>query len=161
MPHFKLKRAARELHDDFAQRLGQPVRDHFEVEKQAVAMAVQEKLQNGFAGGDVQVEGAIDKFELTHAAVEQFLQFGQQGGQGELPHRHVERGQAEFAGERAAARGFDINDAVGDIFVVVEFVGQRELGGSGNGAAMIFSGGRRCRPGFAGRARQILGRPRR
>ena len=140
---FKLKGAGRELHDDFTQRLGQPVRNHLEVEEQAVVMAIQKKLQDGFARRDVQVEGAVNKFELAHAAVEEFLQFGQEGGQRELPHRHVEGGEAKFAGERTAAGRFDINDAVGDILLVVQFVRQREVGRVGQWRRDDFFGGGR------------------
>ena len=46
----------------------------------------------------------------------------------ELSHRDVERRQTELAGERAPARGFDVEDTVGDVFVRVEVVGEREVG---------------------------------
>ena len=75
----------------------------------------------------VEIEGAVHKLELPHAAVEQALQVLEQRGQGSLPHRDVERREAELARERAAARGLDIDDAVRHVLVVVEIVGQREL----------------------------------
>ena len=106
----------------------QPVGHHLEMEEVAGPMAFEEELQDRPAGVDVEIERAVHELELPHAAVEQPLQFAEQRGQRRLPHGDVERRQAELAGERAAARGLDIDDAVRDVVVVVEIVGQRQLG---------------------------------
>ena len=48
------------------------------------------------------------------AAVEQPLHRGEERVERHVPHRHVERRQAELALERAAARRLDVDDAVGE-----------------------------------------------
>ena len=48
-PDLELQRARRELRDDFAQRFGQAVGNHFEVEKMAGLIALQKEFENGFA----------------------------------------------------------------------------------------------------------------
>jgi hypothetical protein len=90
-------------------------------------IAVEKKLQNCFAGGDVEVEGAVHKFELFRAPVQQLLQMLEKIGQGNLANGNVERGKAEFARERTAAGGLDIKNAVGNVVVRVERVGERDL----------------------------------
>src|SRR5439155_26157505 len=75
---------------------------------------------------DVEVESAVHEFELLHSPVEQPLQLAEQNRQGDLPHWNVERRQAEFAREGTAARRFDINDPVRNIFVRVKIVRQRD-----------------------------------
>ena len=124
----ELQRAGRKLGDDFAQRFRQPVGNHLEMKEMAGPIALEEEFEDGLADGDVEVERAVNELELFHAAIEQPLQLLEQGGQGNLPHRDVERRQAEFAGERAAARRLDVDDAVRDVVVGVKVVGQGELG---------------------------------
>src|SRR5258706_10265382 len=125
--NFKLQRARRKLRDQFAQRLREPVGDHLEVEEQSRLIPFQEKLQQRPARAQVQVEGAIDKFEMLHAAIEQPLQFRQQRRQGRLPHRNIERRKAEFAAKRTAARSFDVNHPMRYVAFVVELVRQHKL----------------------------------
>ena len=101
--NLELQRAGGELRDDFAQRFWQTVRHHLEVEEHAGLMAVQKELEQRAAHQQVQVEGAVHELELLHPPVDESLQFGQHFLQGKLPHRNVQRRQAELAGERAAA----------------------------------------------------------
>lgn len=123
----ELEAAGRELADDLAQLGGEPVGDHFEVVEPAVAMAAEEEFEDGACDVDVQVEGAIDEFEVARAAVQEALEGGQERFQREGADGDVEGGQAEFAGERAAAGGFDVEDAVGEVLVGVFVVGEVEL----------------------------------
>src|ERR1035441_5837816 len=130
-PHLELERAGWEPSDDLAQSIRQPVRHHLEVEEEAGPVPFEQELQYRLAGVDIEVEGPIHKLELLHAAVQQPLQVLQQHGQRCLPHGNVERREAELAGEGAAARGFDVDNAVRDVLVVIEVIGQhqfRELG---------------------------------
>ena len=76
---------------------------------------------------DVEIERAVNELELFHAAIQQPLQLFEQGGQGNLPHRNVERRQAKLARERTAARRLDVDDAVRDVVVGVEVVRQDDL----------------------------------
>ena len=69
--NLELQPARRELRDEFPQSERQPVRHHLKVDEEAVGPAIQEELQDGAAGARVQVERAIDKFELPHAALQQ------------------------------------------------------------------------------------------
>jgi hypothetical protein len=124
---FELKRAGRESFDDFPQRVGQSVGDHLEVQEQAGAVALQEEFQNGLGNVEVQVEGAVDELELAEAAIQKRLHGGEEVVDRHVPHRHVERRQAELALERAAPRGLDVDDAVGEVVVGVEVVGQFQI----------------------------------
>jgi hypothetical protein len=47
--------------------------------------------------------------------------------QGNLAHWNVERGETELAGEGAATGGLDVDNAVSNVFVVVEIVRENEL----------------------------------
>ena len=87
-----------------------------------------EEFENCLADGDIQVERAIHKFELFHAAVEQPLQVLEQRRQWNLPDRNVERREAELARERTAARCLDINDAVRNVVMGVKVVRQGKTG---------------------------------
>ena len=91
-------------------------------------MPFEQELQDRPAGFQVEIEGPIHELELPHAPVEQALEVIEQRRQRRLPHRDVQRGQAELAGERAAARGLDVDDAVRHVLVIIEIVGQRQLG---------------------------------
>src|SRR5262245_53440999 len=99
-------------------------------------MTFEEELQDCAAGLDVQVERPVHELELASAAVEELLHRLQESGQGRLTHRNVQRRKAEFTRERATARGFDVNDAMGDVLWVVKAVGElesrkvRQLGGN-------------------------------
>ena len=126
--NLELQRAGREPGDDLAQFGGQPVGNHLKMIKMAGLMAREEKFEDGPAGGDVQIERAVHELELFHAPVEQLLHLVEKSGQGNLPHRNIERRQAKFAGERAAARCLDVNDAMREIVVGVKVVRQDDFG---------------------------------
>ena len=125
---FKLQRARRKFGDGFAQGFRQPVGDHFKVEEMSGLIACEKKIENGFADADVQVEGAVHKLELPHAAINQSLHLFEQDGQRNLAHGNVERRQAKLAGERTAARGFDVDDPMRNVVVGVEIVRQLDAG---------------------------------
>ncbi len=114
--------------DDFAQRFGQAVGNHLEMEKMAGLIAREKEFENGSAGGDVEIERAVNELELFQAAIQKLLHLAEEFLQRHLPHWNVERRQAEFAGERAAARRLDVNDAMRDVVIGVKVVGQGELG---------------------------------
>ena len=122
----ELQRARRKPGNHVAQRVGEPVGNHLEMHKLARAVPFVEKLQNRFADADVQVEGAVHKFELFHAAVEQSLESVEQRGQGKLPHGNVQGRQAEFAGKRTAARGFHVNHPMRHVVLGVQVVRQSQ-----------------------------------
>ena len=60
-----------------------------------------------------------------------------------LPHGNIERRQTEFATERAAARRFDVDHAMRDVFIGVILVRQPQIGERRRLASMILSSGRR------------------
>src|SRR5262249_1937851 len=99
--HLKLQCAWRELGNRLAQRRRQPVRDHLKMQEQPRSISLVEELQNGPAGPKVQIEGAIDKLEVLHTALEQLSERPQKLRQWKLPDRDVERRQAELTRERA------------------------------------------------------------
>ena len=108
----ELQRAGREFGDGLLERFRQVVGHQLEVGVDRVIRRrldlVEEELHDAQAGLDVQVEGAVDELEQARAFLIHRLHLGQEGIQGEGPGRLVQRGQAEFALERAAARGFHI-----------------------------------------------------
>jgi hypothetical protein len=86
-------------------------------------MSVEEELEDGGAGFEVEVEGAVNEFEGSCAAVEEALHRGEKFFQRELSDVVVERGETEIAVEWAAARRFDVDNAVCDVVVGVTIVG--------------------------------------
>ena len=96
------------------------VGNQFEVQEQAFIQPLQEKIQNPRAGLDVQIESAVHKFEMAHAALMKSLEFGQERLQRKWPGGLIQRRQTELAFERTAARSFDVNQAVGDVLVGIE-----------------------------------------
>ena len=96
--------------------------------KMAGLIAREEEFEDGPAGGDVEIERAVNELELLHAAVEEPLHFAEEFVQRNLPDGDVERRQAELAGERTAARRLDVNDAMREVVVGVKVVGQGDLG---------------------------------
>src|SRR5437016_4596021 len=90
-------------------------------------MTLQEELKQDATGIDVQVEGAIHEFELPDASRDELFQFRHHPVERELTHWNVQRGQAEFASKGAAARGLDVDDAMGDVRIVIEGVGERQF----------------------------------
>src|SRR5437870_2998964 len=97
------------------------------MEENARPIALEEKFQNGFADVEIQVEGAVNEFELLHAAVSQMLQRAKQRPQRKLAHWNVEGRQTELARERTTAGSLHINYAVGDIFAGVKVIGQGQF----------------------------------
>jgi len=77
---------------------------------------------------------------LAQAALKELAGGGEEGVERELADGHVERGEAEFAGERAAARGFEVDDAMGEVVVVVKIVRELELGEVGDLGGDNFGG---------------------
>lgn len=72
--------AGQELRDELAEDFGKPVRDHFEMDEQPGMVAIEKELQNRSADIEVQIERAVNEFELLDAAVDQALQVLQQSG---------------------------------------------------------------------------------
>ena len=124
---FELERAGRKLGDDVAQAIGQAIGNHLEMEEVAGGVAGEAEFEDGFAGVEIEIEGAVDKFEMFDAALHETIERGEEFFEVERAHGNFERRETEFAGEGAAARGFDIDDAVGDVSVIVEVVRKREV----------------------------------
>ncbi len=124
---FELQHAFGELRDRFLERVGQAVRDQFEVHEQPRPQALQEELEDRDARLDVEVERAVDELEVRQPAVVEPLHARQEVGERRFAHAFVERRQAELARERAAARRLDVDDAVRDVDVVVLRIRIREL----------------------------------
>src|SRR5438445_12550648 len=97
------------------------------MEEEAGLIAIQEKLQQSSAGIEIQIEGAIDELELPYPSFQKPFQLCEKRFQRDLPHRNIQRGQAKLATEWTAARGLNVNNAVRDVFVIVNIVGQDEL----------------------------------
>ena len=89
--------------------------------------AIQEELQDGGARRQMQIEGPVHELELRGSAVEQALHRRQKGIERKCAHGQVERRQTKLAGEGTAARGFDVNHALGEILIRVKLVGRGEL----------------------------------
>lgn len=131
---FELDGARGKPGDLLAERLRQAVGDHLEVEEQAFGPAVAEEAEDGAADLEVQVEGAVDELEVARPAIEQALHGVEEAVEGERPDGNLEGRQAELAGERTAAGGFDVEDPVGEVGVGVLVVRQchlREVGQRG------------------------------
>src|SRR6185436_5251699 len=71
---FKLQRTGRKPGDPFAQTLRQTVGNHLEVQEQPRLISLVEKLEDGFADIEIQVESPIDEFEMPDVALQQRLQ---------------------------------------------------------------------------------------
>ena len=74
----ELQRAGRKADDDLAQRLRQPVGIISKWTNKPGRQRSRKNCRMARLDGDVEVEGAVDKFELTHAALQQPLHFRQQ-----------------------------------------------------------------------------------
>src|SRR4030065_1659396 len=90
-----------------------------EMEEQFIVQPRQKKFQNARAGFDIEIESAIDELEVARAAFIQPRHFAEEQIEIERPSGLVERGQAKLALERAAARGFPIQNAGCDIIIGV------------------------------------------
>src|ERR1019366_289991 len=124
----ELQGAGRKLRDDLTQFSGQTVRNHLEMEKHFWLVARKEKFQQRLDGGELEFECAIHELELLQTAIQQPLHRREKFIQRHLPHRNVERRQAELAGERTAARRLDIDDAMRNVGVRVKIIRQGESG---------------------------------
>ena len=71
--------------------LGQFVWYDFKVQKQTVVCPIEEEFQYAAGGGDFEVEGAIDEFEVTQAALIQLVHFVQKNIDVEWPGGFVQR----------------------------------------------------------------------
>ena len=121
---FKLQRAGRKLHDQRFEPVRQAVGNDFKMHEQIGHHPIQEKLQNPHRKIDLQIESAVNKLEVARAALKQRVHLGHEAVQLKRPRRLVKRTQAKLALERAAARGFDIQQALGQVFCRVFVVGQ-------------------------------------
>jgi hypothetical protein len=124
---FELKGAWWKLDDPLPQGVGEPVGDHLEVQEEIGAIAFEEESEDGAAGFDVQIERAINELERFDATREESFEGREEAGKRKGANCGVEGREAELAREGAAAGGFDIDDAMGDVVVGVEVVRQAEL----------------------------------
>src|ERR1044071_8772291 len=122
--HLELKGTGGKSRDDFTQRLRQPIGNHFKVIKHSGPMAVQKELKQRAAHTHVQIKCPVHELELADSARDELLQVRHQRVERELPHWNIQRGQTEFALKRTATRSLDVNEAVGNIRVVIERVRQ-------------------------------------
>jgi hypothetical protein len=124
---FQLQHAGREAGDHGFQAVRQVIGDDLEMQEEVGRQAVEEELQDGQRAVDLQVEGAVDELEVARPAPVEPVQRGEEAGLLEGPGGLIQRTEAELALERAAARGFDVEQAVRQI-VVGEFgVGQLDF----------------------------------
>ena len=137
---FELERGGREFLDEDTERFGKAVGNHLEMEEQPWLITVEEKLENGGAGFQIEVECAVNEFELAAAAVEKALHGGEKSVERKLADRFVEGGETELAFVGTTSRGFDVNDAMREVVVGVEIVRQRERGEVGKRRAGRRSG---------------------
>ncbi len=117
--HLELQGATRESADRLAQGLGQAVGDHLEMDEEARLVAFEEKFEDALADVEIEIECAVDEFELAETAIEQAAHSGEEFAKRDITHGDVEGGEAEFAFEGTAARGLDVDHAMGDVLVVV------------------------------------------
>ena len=96
------------------------------MKKHSRLVAREEKIEERFAREKIQVERAVNELKLFQAAIQKFLHRREKFIQRHLPHGNVQRRQAELAGERTAARRFDVNDAMREVRFRVKIVGQGE-----------------------------------
>ena len=125
---FELDGTGWESLDEGTEGFRKPVGDHFKVEEKTGLIPFEEKFEDRGAGVEVEVEGAVNEFEGARAPLEEALHRGEKFLQWKLTDRSVERREAKVAMERAAARCFDVEDAVCDVLISVEVVGQGEIG---------------------------------
>ena len=126
-PHLKLQRARRKFRDHLAQRIWKAIRHHLEMHEQPFLPARQEKFQDRPARREIQIECAIDKFELHRPPRQQALQCRQKRLQRKRPHRHLQRRQAELARKRTPARCLHIKHPMREIRLRIQIVRQPQL----------------------------------
>ena len=89
------------------------------MDEETVAPAIEEELEDRARRGEMEIERAIDKLELPSPAGEQTIQRREEWLQREGADGNIERGEAEFAGKRTAARGFDVENPVRDVVIAI------------------------------------------
>ena len=94
---------------------------------QVIAHALQKKLQDGDTGTDPEIECAVYKFKISRTALKQAIHFVEKGLQFEWQGGFIQRGKTKLAFKRAAARGFDINQAITNIIIGIKLVGQFKI----------------------------------
>jgi hypothetical protein len=124
---FELECAWWETDDPFPQGVGEAVGDHLEVEEEIRAIVFEEEGEDGAAAFDVKIERTIDELERLDAARKEAFEGWEKAGERECADCGVQGRETEFAREGAAAGGFYIDDAMGDVVVGVEVVRQGEL----------------------------------
>ena len=140
---FELEGAGRKAREDFAQFGGKAVGQHFEVEEEAgeLRQAFKKEGKDFDGAGDVEIERAVAELELPRAASEKLVERGEQGGHGEEADGRIVGRDAVIAAHGAAARGFDVEQAVGEIGVGVFVVGELERGEIGGGGRRSITDG--------------------
>ena len=98
------------------------------MQEQTLSPAVDEKLQDAGARGQVEIESAVHKLELSGPSIKKPLHGGQKRVGVKGPHGCVERREAELAGERATSGGLDVDDSVFEVLIRVELVRRGKLG---------------------------------
>ena len=89
--------------------------------------AFEKKFQDSAADAQIQVESAIDKFELSHATIQKALHGGQEWLKWDGSHGNVQRAQAELTRKWATTRGFDINHPMLAIVISIQVIGKGQL----------------------------------
>ena len=97
------------------------------MQKQIVIHARQKKFEDTFTYRNLEIERAIDKPKVARAPHIKFFDFTHERIQLKRPRRFVQCRQAKLAFERAAARRFNINKALGDVLIRVLRIRQSEL----------------------------------
>ena len=116
------------MHEQFRRSPGSARRVLGSSTARRVLHAVEEKLQDAHRNIHLQVERAIHKFKVACAALVQRFHLGHEAVQLKRPGGFVQRTEAKLAFERAAARGFDVEQALGQILRRVFAIRQRQFG---------------------------------
>jgi len=94
------------------------------MEEMAGLITREKEFEDGLAPAGVEIERAVNELELFQSTDPKLLHLAEKFLQRRLPDGNVERRQAKLAGEWAAARRLDVNDAMRDVAVGVEVVGR-------------------------------------
>ena len=125
----------------FAQRLRQPVRHHLEVEEVPGPVRSSRTPVSCRLASALRLKVRSTNLNCLTPRSSRPSSHSSKASSGDLPHWDVQRRKAKLAGERAAARGFDVNDTVRDVLLVVKLVRQRELGELGQPRGDDLGGG--------------------
>src|SRR5688572_18233563 len=93
--------------------------NHFEMNEQPLVDPVEKEFQYARTHRTIEVERAIDESKMTCTARMQRLELAYERLDVERPCSTIERGQTELAFERTAARSFNVQKALRDIFIRV------------------------------------------